>query len=219
MIAQSTRLDQEWDWLIITDAGRFDVFSRIVDDHLRGDLAATYNGGHSFTATWFADHFDGTYDIPLFHGGHPIWSFKTNPDDYDEREHFSSVPNLDDYYWDSRAGVTAPDEVNRIVREHDPDGAVIRYLQPHNPFRHLPDVRTKDDAKKYDSEALREAYTDNYRWVLNDGVADLLPDLEGTVIVTADHGTCLGDCGQYLHHTTWEDHDHLTTVPWFEVER
>lgn len=38
-----------------------------------------------------------------------------------------------------------------------------------------------------------------------------------TDTITHDHGTCLA-CGQLFHGRRLEMHDHLTTVPWFEVE-
>ena len=59
-------------------------------------------------------------------------------------------------------------------------------------------------------------YDRNLEIVL-DGVADLIPNLEGDVVVTADHGEAFGEDGVWEHHV--ETHiPSLVEVPWLEVE-
>jgi glucan phosphoethanolaminetransferase (alkaline phosphatase superfamily) len=48
-------------------------------------------------------------------------------------------------------------------------------------------------------------------------VADLVPELDGRVVVTADHGEAFGEEGVWEHHI--ETHiPPLVEVPWLEVE-
>lgn len=51
-----------------------------------------------------------------------------------------------------------------------------------------------------------------------EAATELVPDLPGRVILTADHGTCLS-CGQLFHGRHLDKHDHLTVVPWMEVSQ
>lgn len=243
--------DLDWDWLIIHDAGRADVFEefrrteslgpRLID----GDFQRVDNGGIGFTATWFQQHFPGEYDAMFFHGGQPIGSMSSG--EYDGRDHFAVVPGATEYHYDEQLGTVRPDDVLGVVQEYldgavqerlealgyvsesPPDRGVIRFLQPHAPFRHLVDAtkgranRVSKTAKmvrsgELSTDTLRDAYVDNYRWVLEKTIP-FLEQLDGTIVVTADHGECLGDCGQFYHSGAHDMHTHLRKVPWWVIER
>jgi hypothetical protein len=65
-------------------------------------------------------------------------------------------------------------------------------------------------------EVAFDRYEENLRIVL-EAVADLLPRLDGTVVVTADHGEAFGEEGVWEHHI--ETHiPSLVEVPWLVVE-
>ncbi|MFB6073620.1 MAG: hypothetical protein ABEJ89_01250 [Haloarculaceae archaeon] len=222
---------REWDWLLVCDAGRYDVFEAVAGDYLPPDATVepVHNGGAGFTADWMAATFPGTYDELFAHGGQPIHSMADS--EWDERDHFATVPPYDAFAWDETYNTCPPAAVNEVVREHlsDHDRGVVRYLQPHPPLREMPE-RTRGRATRVRQvanavragdlslEAVADAYRSNFEWALSEGVADLLPDLEGTVVVTADHGECLGDCGQWFHGRGHDPHDHLVTVPWAVIE-
>lgn len=218
MIKQSELLHKDWDWIIICDAGRADVFKDIYRRFFEGRYHTAYNGGISFTANWFSYHFSDYYDYYLFHGGLPIHAFSYNPDNYDEREHFSEVIAWEEYDWDERRSMCPPDVVINVVNESEANKGVIRFLQPHNPYRKLNDIYGTQHAKQYTHNELKIAYYDNYRWVLQNISNRLLPILSGDIIITSDHGQCLGDCGQYLHSPTHDKHDHLINVPFLILE-
>lgn len=208
-----------WDHLIIFDGGRFDVFADIYPEYLDGSLQRVHNGGFGFTANWFAHHFPDTYDAQLFHGGLPIHAFEQNPQEYDEREHFADVLGYEAYAWDDRRATCPPAAVIDAVQEHGlGEHTVIRFLQPHNPYKGYPNVTTAADAQRLDRAELWAAYEETYRWGLDAFTEELLPRLDGTVVVTADHGQCLGGCNQYLHGPDHDHHDHLVTVPWLEID-
>ncbi|MFC4438623.1 MULTISPECIES: hypothetical protein [Natrialbaceae] len=65
-------------------------------------------------------------------------------------------------------------------------------------------------------KAALELYEENLRIVL-ESIADLIPKLNGRVVVTADHGEAFGEEGVWEHHI--ETHiPPLMEVPWLEVE-
>lgn len=63
----------------------------------------------------------------------------------------------------------------------------------------------------------RELYKDNLKKVLRE-CSKLIRHLEGRVIVTSDHGECLGENRIYGHHRGYLDIRELREVPWLEVE-
>jgi hypothetical protein len=63
-------------------------------------------------------------------------------------------------------------------------------------------------------EAALDLYEENLRIVL-ESVGDLVPELDGRVVVTADHGEAFGEQGVWEHHI--ETHiPALVEVPWLE---
>jgi hypothetical protein len=70
--------------------------------------------------------------------------------------------------------------------------------------------------------ALRTAYRENLDIALAE-VAELLPDLEGRTVVTADHGEMLGDRHRYVPMRDYGHHpgiynDPTVKVPWQIVD-
>lgn len=213
----------DWDYIVICDGGRADIFSDIFRDYFSdvGEYKIVNNGDVSYTATWFSKNFPSYYDVPFFCGGLPIYAFRENPPGYDEREHFSFIPDWEMFEWGKEYVQTSvPSSITEVVSRFDFSRGVIRYLQPHNPYRKLPDVANREVARKYDSEILREAYLDNYRWVLEEISENLIDIINGRIIITSDHGQGFGEecCGQYLHNQNHEKCWCLTEVPWLELE-
>ncbi len=62
---------------------------------------------------------------------------------------------------------------------------------------------------------LYHAYKENLRWVLK-YVAELVPNLEGRIIITSDHGELFGEYGLYYHMDL--PLQQLRIVPWFTVK-
>lgn len=216
---QNSKIQQiDWDWLIILDGCRYDILSEVCNQ----TVTPVYNGGFAFTANWFAEHLTQTYTIPFFHGGQPIYSFEHNPNEYDERNHFRRVPHWEEYDWGCEGLSTSPPQsVIEVVKQTaDPrHGGVIRFLQPHNPYKGLEDIHAARDAQRYETVQLRQAYTETLLWALEEINENLLPWLKGTGIITADHGQAFGEdcCEQYLHGPYHDMCECLTTVPWVEL--
>ena len=206
-------------WIIITDGGRADFYEQIIRESevlSLDEYQRAYNSGVAFTANWFAEMFNDQYNAWMFHGGQPIYSFKTNEYNYDEREHFEEVPGYEKYNWGCDIGDTSdPESVVDIVLNSNAKSGVIRFIQPHNPYLGMP-ISSEQDAKRYTPEKLAEHYNMTYRYIIP-SLNRLIDHLDGKIIITSDHGQCLGDCDQYLHSPSHDLHEHLTDVPWHVV--
>lgn len=144
------------------------------------------------------------------------------------------LDRLWEYGWDDEAGCVPPDVVTdsaiRLGRESlSPDRTIVHYMQPHAPYRSLDPVDRQSAAERdqvratvwdllqigeLSREEVWEAYRDNLRWVLDDGVKPLLQNFDADrVVLTSDHGEMFGRRGLYGHfrHVPTTE---LRTVPW-----
>lgn len=220
-----------WDWLLVCSGGRYDVLTDLSDRFFSTDTFVTRVIGRNVgdISDWMEQMFPGTYDGLFVDGGEPVY-WRENSE-WDERDHFETVPHYTEFEVSDGYARCSPEQVNAVVRAYldDHDGGVVRYLQPQPPFREIPEWTRGEATRRQRTanavragelslEAVAAAYRDNFAWMLEDGVADLLPDLGGRVVMTADHGECLGDCGQWFHERGHDPHLHLATVPWAIIQ-
>jgi len=109
-------------------------------------------------------------------------------------------------------------------RTGDYDRIIAHYMQPHSPY--FASSESYEELKEYESspfEAMKQgetervwnAYIDNLRYVLN-SVEVLLQNIDGDVIITADHGELMGDHRMY-YHMPGNPHPKLRKVPWAQT--
>jgi arylsulfatase A-like enzyme len=98
-------------------------------------------------------------------------------------------------------------------------------MQPHSPY--FASSRNYGNLKEYEKKpfkALKEdekekvwgAYLDNLRYALDD-IERLLQNVDGDVVISADHGELMGDHGMY-YHMPGNIHPKLKKVPWVRVK-
>lgn len=103
--------------------------------------------------------------------------------------------------------------LDKKIKQHVGRGAlwklktVINY-PPANEFETLLRMEGRD--------GLLKAYRENLQIALED-ITRAISDIDGQVVLTADHGEFLGESGNYWHQSG-SHHDAVRTVPWFEVE-
>lgn len=278
-------ISSDWDYCIVLDACRFDVFSDVYEDYLAGTVEKRWSAGSS-TPEWAYRTFTGTHDISYFSGnpfindlGIPLDELKWGASceyEWTANRHISEVIDVWKHGWDDDLGTVPPESLEASLEEHRDlvertDRAVLHYMQPHAPYlsrgkgqklRQIQKgIRKQDEAEagaaggplssigdtirpKLENalegreivqkaglwleldpgklvqngtrEAAMELYEENLRIVL-ETVADLVPELDGQVVVTADHGEAFGEDGVWEHHV--ETHiPSLMEVPWLEVE-
>lgn len=226
-------------WVLFLDGGRYDMFDQLVSEFVDGELRRVWNGGVGYTGDWAVRNLSGQY------GNRGLFSWLALRDQqhvsYDGRSHFTIAPDISDDitvkqqlaalgYAESGEQTynVSCENVNRAVRERRAalNGGVVRYLKPHPPFDGLEGLTTGSEKTAntkqalatgaLDHERLTDAYRETYRTGFN-AAQELVADLDGRVVITADHGTCL-TCGQLFHGRHHDKHDHLCIVPWFEVD-
>ncbi|QFU82770.1 histidine phosphatase family protein [Natronorubrum aibiense] len=279
-------LESEWDYCLVLDACRYDVFSEVYDDYLDGTLEKRWSTGSS-TPEWAYRTFTGDHDIAYFSGnpfindlGIPLNELKWGAScDYEwtASEHISNVFDVWKSGWDDDLGTVPPEGLTEAFYDHqaaveEAERTVLHYMQPHAPYlargkgqklkqiqkgirkqeeaeesgddggaiASLGDtLRPKVEDKLEGSELAQKAglwleldptdvvtngtreaamalYEENLRIAL-ESVAELVEELDGKVIVTADHGEAFGEEGVWEHHI--ETHiPPLMEVPWLEVE-
>lgn len=119
------------------------------------------------------------------------------------------------------------------------DRLVAHYMQPHEPYIARPEwgdenarllgnlvdeeaeagasIWPRLEAGEIDREEFWEVYKENLRWVLDDVVERLLPNVDGRVALTADHGNAMGEWGEW-HHPPGAIGPAVRRVPYVTVE-
>ncbi len=141
-------LESEWDYCVVLDACRYDVFESVYDEYLAGTLEKRRSPGSS-TPEWAYRTFTERHDLAYFSGnpfindlGVPLNELKWGAScDYEwtANEHLRDVVDVWDSGWDDDLGTVPPDSLTRAMRDHrhlvhDADRTVLHYMQPHAPF-------------------------------------------------------------------------------------
>ncbi len=141
-------LESDWDYCIVLDACRYDVFADIYEEYLDGTLEKRRSPGSS-TPEWAYRTFTGDHDIAYFSGnpfinslGIPLNELKWGAScDYEwtATDHLRAVVDVWKHGWDDDLGTVPPENVAASHRDHpdlvhDADRTVLHYMQPHAPY-------------------------------------------------------------------------------------
>lgn len=238
-------LDEEWDTLIILDCARYDIFSEVAD--LPGSLSQKRSLG-SVTADFITRNFSPRR-------AHDLVYLSANPQ-VGKHEDCLDVHKIVGMWHDSerekrgqenQRGMTDPKPViEKAIELHDEfphKRHIVHLLPPHvphvvkdgeelppdSPYRNYEAAR----AGTVDASVMRDVYTQNLNWVLEE-IQPLLDDISGKTVVTSDHGELLGEGMPHwmklMHNrwgNQWDNYDfghysdidvtELVTVPWHEL--
>lgn len=231
-------MDEDWDVLVVLDACREDLFREVVGVDRFDAYETRYSAGGA-TAEWAKKNFAGqAMTDTVYVTGNPVVSRGV-------RTAFHAFVEVWREAFDEDLGTVPPDRVTDAAlkaAEGNPDKRlVVHYLQPHYPFIGYPDLRyatfgqtdevnvsdTKEGASDVwealelglvDHDTVCNAYADNLRHVM-DSVEDLLAEVDGTTVITSDHGNLLGERVTSLRipmygHPPRIHHPALREVPW-----
>jgi len=230
-------MDQEWDYLIVLDACRYDLFRGVVDEN----TGFVISGG-SGTQEWLEWNFNGEFKDVIYIAGNPhfasanlLKSFGFNP--------FYKVIEVWDFGWNSTFKTVPPEEVTLAALETSkkyPDKRmIIHYNQPHHPFLSDSDLLHLDDGSwskleggmwggkkttiwhasrlgEVPIEKVWEGYKENLKLVMEE-VKRLVDELHGKVVITSDHGNHLGEYMVFSHIEGLRTKE-LVKVPWLVVK-
>ena len=227
--------EADWDNLLLLDACRYDYFAARHD--LPGRLESRRSNA-SATIEYLRSNLDGRdlTDV-VYVTGNP--QLQRNIDEGNISVDLHDVVNVwKDDGWDDEHRTVRPDTMaeytRRAVEEYPDKRIVSHFIQPHSPYIGA----TGQSHEKFDTlnffhelligdvtvdrALLRRAYRENLDLALA-VVDDLLPDLPGKTVVSADHGEMLGDRGRPLPirefgHPPNIHYDELVEVPWHVYE-
>ncbi|WP_135822875.1 alkaline phosphatase family protein [Halostella litorea] len=229
---------EDWDTLLLLDACRYDMFRRI--HALPGRLEARESKG-SHTSEFLAANFGGrTLRDTVYVTASP--QLYRRRDELDVE--FHDVVNVwREAGWDEDHGTVRPEtmaeHVRRAVEEYPQKRIIGHFLQPHYPFLDADDRlnarRFGDDEGAADvwgelmrgrldatGEEVWRAYVRNLTAVLP-VIEELLAELDGRTVVTADHGNMVGERASPVPIREWGHPpgvytDQLVRVPWLVYE-
>jgi hypothetical protein len=244
-------MNRDWDYLIILDACRYDIFEQIVD--IDGQLTPVISkGSHSkeFASKHFSDNnFNDTVYVTA--NGHGARIGENCFYDLIFTDKMDSVPDIEVLH-SSKKGL-APDTVYnaglKAYNKYPNKRIIIHFMQPHNPYfgdmsRELrknlekeglivearEPEKLEDDTNEKDTvpglgaafregyitqKELQEVYVENLEFVL-EYVRDLTDELQGKIVVTADHGERLGENNK-AGHPPYTYTEELRKVPWLII--
>lgn len=226
-------MDEDWDTLVILDACRYDMFKRRVPfEGEIDDLVSLGSTSEEFLERNFSD---GTYHDTVYVNANVYFPKLGLGQD----ETFHAVIDLLDE-WDPELEIAHPETVTetalRAHADYPNKRVIVHYMQPHIPF--IGEYgRTVQEQIDYRSvwkplrkgtcpvtvDEVWEAYDENLDLVF-DYVEELLANLSGKVVITADHGNMVGERhGPFptrkLYGHPWGVYaPELVRVPWFKIE-
>ena len=219
--------DHEWDILVVLDGCRFDMYDRIVGE---GDSVLSVA---STSGEWMEETFEKCDTNKVKNTAY----ISANPNSqWLENSRFGLLYDVWENSWDDELGTIPPkpvtDHTIKAARSEDFDRIIAHYMQPHFPFIgkkkigklgkssfNLGDSEVRNvwhmvDRGDLDPEVAIEAYYDNLRFVY-DEVKKLLQNVDGKVVITADHGNALGEWNLWGHRA-YVPFKAVREVPWDE---
>lgn len=231
-------MEEDWDNLIILDGCRYDIFSdrNRIDGELRSKTSLGSASKEFIEQNFVGNEFHDTVYVTC----NP---FVTRIEDGT----FHTVVNLLDE-WDSELQTVHPevvvDTAKQVHAEHPDKRLIIHFMQPHYPFigQKGRSIDHKGYSKGEDNnlsgknvwgqlrinsdelsiDEVWEAYRENLDIVLSH-VEELLKELTGRSVITADHGNLIGE---RLRPVPVRGYGHpprirvpeLVTVPWHVID-
>ena len=141
-------IESEWDYCLVLDACRYDVFSEVYDEYLDGTLEKRRSLGSS-TPEWAYRTLTDDHDIAYFSGnpfinslGIPLNELKWGAScDYEwtATDHLTEVVDVWKEGWDDDLATVPPDNMAEVLRDYsdldsETDRTVLHYMQPHAPY-------------------------------------------------------------------------------------
>jgi len=131
-------MEENWDFLIILDACRYDYFSEIYSNFLNGKLEKGCSVGYD-TPHWLKRSFQGYYPEIIYISGNPlINSLNMKIGGFKAKDHFYKVIDVWKFGWNSRLDTVPPWEINKAAIKwffkYPWKRFIIHYVQPHAPY-------------------------------------------------------------------------------------
>jgi len=139
--------DDQWRYLVILDACRYDYFKKIFKKYLKkGKLKKVYSPA-STTAEWIKKVFQKKYSDVVYVSANPHINSKniSKINNFSVNNKFFKIIDAWLDGWDKSKLTVPPEAVNKIVLKNIPKYPdkrfIIHYMQPHAPYLNLEKIR------------------------------------------------------------------------------
>lgn len=149
-------IEENWDYLVVLDACRFDYFRSIYKDFLTGHLKKVVSTGTE-TREWLRNTFTSYYDDIVYVSANPyVNSYGFSFEGFKATDHFRKIIDVWDRSWDEDWGTVLPHKVNKATLQINENFSskrlIIHYMQPHAPYlcldKDLMGIGKKDETDK-----------------------------------------------------------------------
>lgn len=234
--------DREWDVLILLDACRYDLMGEVASEYEWiddvGEHTSVASMSYEFIEKSFVDEYADEMQETALVSANPFTQEFPLGQKFaylDEVWRHSWDSDLGIVLADTV--VDAAIHAWRRRGDHGANRMIVWMMQPHVPFVNHPDIckgydgdevgqwggpdASRDDYSPWeqvqfgmlDEEVVWEAYRDNLRYALN-SVETLRTSITADqVVISSDHGNCVGEFGLY-GHPPYTPIDALHRVPW-----
>jgi hypothetical protein len=135
-------LEKSWDFLIILDACRFDIFNQCYKEFFPEAKVKKAISPACWTREWAIKTFTSKYNDIIYISGNPnINSYMKMTDGgflFDSNKHFSKVVDVWDFGWDDALGTIHPIKINKSFHKwylkYPRKRFILHYNQPHGPW-------------------------------------------------------------------------------------
>ena len=135
-------LEENWDFLIILDACRYDFFEDLYRNYLEGNVKKAISPA-IHTMDWLNKVFPDFYDDIVYVSANPYINSRIEVTDplgnkYKGKKHFFKIVDVWKWGWDNKLGTVPPSEVNKAVLKvkdnYKNKRFILHYIQPHAPY-------------------------------------------------------------------------------------
>jgi hypothetical protein len=139
-------MEEDWDYLIILDACRFDFFERAWERLQaggagRGGRLSRKTSAGSATVEWRDNSFTDRYEDVVYVSSNPYINSLMPVKGFLGNDHFAKVYDVWKTDWDEDIGTVRPEAVTRTalvaLRDNPDRRLIVHYLQPHAPYLSL----------------------------------------------------------------------------------
>lgn len=185
-------VEEDWDYLIVLDACRYDFFEKVYQDYLKGDLEKRESKGSS-TPEWASKVFQGSHDIAYFSSNPFIndvglslneidWGSSCDYD-WSATNHISDIVDVWHEGWDDELSTVRPEKMNEVVRDNfdkieSAERTVIHYMQPHAPYISNGKGRKTEHIRKSFEEAKEDGKTEEDSGIFSPVSQRIRPKIE-----------------------------------------
>jgi hypothetical protein len=174
-------MEEDWDFLIILDACRFDYFIDVYQRYFKDGKLEKAISPAIETIEWAEKNFKGYYRDIIYVSTTPFINSKKQMCSrgfcFEAKKHFYKIVDLWDWGWDHNIGTVKPERVNESALKeyflHPNKRMIIHYMQPHAPYLSMEKFYLemkkndeKDDEKDFRTNVLGRILPDGLKKIL-----------------------------------------------------